>query len=212
VNIQQKDVCVLIVEDNPTFSETIERMLKGMGYTIAGKATDGRQAIEMTQSLQPDVVLMDLGLPHMDGIQATQHIQACCPTPVVVLTAHEPSDMVGRASEAGVGAYLLKPPEASEIERAITIAMARFADMMELRRLNAELQMRNQELQEALAKVKTLRGLVPICASCKKIRDDQGYWQQVEVYVRQHSEAEFSHGLCPDCAKKLYPEFFDADD
>ncbi len=65
-----------------------------------------------------------------------------------------------------------------------------------------------RELQEALAKVKTLSGLLPICASCKSIRDDKGYWQQIEAYVRQHSEAEFSHSLCPACAKKLYPDFF----
>ena len=63
-----------------------------------------------------------------------------------------------------------------------------------------------RELQEALAKVKTLTGLLPICASCKKIRDDKGYWNQIEVYIRDHSEAEFSHGICPDCMKKLYPD------
>ncbi len=63
------------------------------------------------------------------------------------------------------------------------------------------------ELREALANIKTLKGLVPICASCKKIRTDEGFWQQVEVYIRDHSEIEFSHGLCPDCLKKLYPEF-----
>ena len=103
----------------------------------------------------------------------------------------------------------MKPPTTPEIERAIIIAMARFADLVELRRLNAELAIRNQELQEALAKVRTLRGLLPICASCKKIRNDQGYWQQVEVYVRDHSEAEFSHCLCPDCARKLYPELYE---
>jgi AmiR/NasT family two-component response regulator len=208
MNLEQKDIRVLIVEDSPTFSRAIEEMLKGMGYIVVGRATDGQHAIEMTQSLHPDVILMDVGLPHMDGIQSTQHIQARCPTPVVVLTAHELPEIIERASKAGVGAYLLKPPKAAEIERAITIAMARFADMMELRRLNAELQIRNQKLQEALIKVKTLRGLLPICASCKKIRDDQGYWQQVEVYVRDHSDAEFSHGLCPDCARKLYPDFF----
>jgi CheY-like chemotaxis protein len=204
-----KGVRVLIVEDNPTFSDTMKRMIEGMGYEVAGIAADGRQAIQMAQSLRPDVILMDVGLPIMDGIQATQQIQAACPTPVVIVTAHEPTDIVGRASMAGVGAYLVKPPEALEIERAIVIAMARFADMIELRRLNAELEARNQELQEALARVKTLRGLLPICASCKKIRDDQGYWQQVEVYLRQHSEAQFSHGICPDCAKKLYPQLFE---
>jgi CheY-like chemotaxis protein len=66
-----------------------------------------------------------------------------------------------------------------------------------------------RELQQALTAVKTLSGLLPICASCKKIRDDKGYWNQIEVYIRAHSQAEFSHGLCPDCAKRLYPEYFE---
>jgi hypothetical protein len=63
------------------------------------------------------------------------------------------------------------------------------------------------ELQKALDEVKILRGLIPICASCKKIRDDKGFWQQLEVYISAHSDAEFSHGICPECKKKLYPEF-----
>jgi len=67
------------------------------------------------------------------------------------------------------------------------------------------------ELQESLAKVKMLSGLLPICASCKKIRDDKGYWNQIEVYIREHSEAKFSHGICPDCTKKLYPDLNRAD-
>ncbi len=63
------------------------------------------------------------------------------------------------------------------------------------------------ELQDSIAAVKTLRGLLPICASCKKVRDDKGYWNQIESYITEHSEAEFSHGLCPDCSQKLYPEY-----
>jgi len=70
---------------------------------------------------------------------------------------------------------------------------------------------RTRELTEALANVKTLKGLLPICASCKKIRDDQGYWTRIESYLYKHSEAEFSHSICPDCAKKLYPEFYQAE-
>jgi DNA repair exonuclease SbcCD ATPase subunit len=105
-----------------------------------------------------------------------------------------------------VGAYLIKPPRERELERSITIAIARFEDTVKLNRLNAELRNRNEELQAMLAQIKTLRGLLPICASCKKIRDDDGYWQQIEVYIRDHSEAEFSHALCPDCSQKLYPE------
>jgi hypothetical protein len=65
-----------------------------------------------------------------------------------------------------------------------------------------------EELRDALSKVKLLSGFLPICASCKKIRDDKGYWRQIEAYIRDHSEAEFSHGVCPECARKLYPDFF----
>jgi len=64
------------------------------------------------------------------------------------------------------------------------------------------------ELQQALDRVKTLSGLLPICASCKKIRDDRGYWNQIEAYIEAYSEAQFSHGICPECAQKLYPEFY----
>jgi len=66
------------------------------------------------------------------------------------------------------------------------------------------------DLQKALDRVKTLSGLLPICASCKKVRDDQGYWNQIEAYIETYSEAQFSHGICPDCAEKLYPEFYHA--
>lgn len=64
------------------------------------------------------------------------------------------------------------------------------------------------QLQDALAKIKTLRGMVPICSNCKKVRNDKGFWEQVEAYVSEHTEAEFSHGMCPDCIKKLYPEYY----
>jgi hypothetical protein len=64
------------------------------------------------------------------------------------------------------------------------------------------------ELQEALSQVKTLSGLLPICASCKKIRNDEGYWEQMEIYISEHSEVDFSHGICPECAQKLYPEYY----
>ena len=215
----QRDTQVLIVEDAPLVGEMIQGVLEDIGYTVVGKAIDGLQAIEMTESLRPDVVLMDIEMPNMDGIEATRQIHEFCPTPVVVLTAHEKPELVEGASAAGVGAYLLKPPDARGMERAIAIAMARFDDLMELRRLNAELQAGNEarerlilELQDAFDQVKTLSGLLPICSSCKKIRDDEGYWNELEVYIQEHSEAVFSHGLCPECAKKLYPEIFGDDE
>jgi AmiR/NasT family two-component response regulator len=196
-----KIVRALIAEDDALVGDVIQGQLEKIGVAVVARASDGQRAVELAQALRPDIVLMDIEMPEMDGLEAARQMQERCPMPVIVLTAHPGQELVEQAAAAGVGAYLLKSSKAHELDRAITIARARFADLMELRRLNAE-------LQAALAKVKTLSGLLPICASCKKIRDDQGYWHQVEVYIRDHSEVEFSHGICPDCAQKLYPEFY----
>jgi signal transduction histidine kinase len=140
------DVRVLVVEDDYLVSEMVIGLLKEAGYSVIGEATSGREALEMAQALRPDMILMDIRLPDLDGIETTQMISESCPTPVVVLTAYETPDLVERASLAGVGAYLVKPPNVSEIERAITVAMARFDDLAELRRLNTELKEHNAEL------------------------------------------------------------------
>ncbi|HEY84284.1 MAG TPA: response regulator, partial [Chloroflexi bacterium] len=157
---QSHTIRVLIVEDDFLVGETVRGVLEDFGYQIIGRAMNGIQATEMTQALRPDVILMDLQMPDMDGIEATRRIQKSSPTPVVALTAYDTPELVEEASKAGVGAYLLKPPNGKELERAITIALARFDDMVELRRLNAE-------LQDALEQVQTLSGLLPICSSCK---------------------------------------------
>ena len=81
-------------------------------------------------------------------------------------------------------------------------------DITERKLVEKRLEEEKEKLKEALKKVKRLSGLLPICASCKKIRDDKGYWKQIELYIREHSEAEFSHSICPKCAKKLYPEYY----
>jgi len=195
----RKSVQVLIAEDDVLVSEMVQGLLAECGFAVVGTATNGQIAVDMTRILKPDIVMMDIALPVIDGLTATLQIQETCPTPVVVLTAYETSELVRRASAVGVGAYLVKPPHVQEVERAITIAMARFGDMTQLRQLNAALEARKKELEEAYSKVKTLTGLLPICANCKKIRNDQGYWQRLERFFQEHSDIMFSHGLCPDC-------------
>lgn len=191
---------VLIVEDDPLVSEMIYGILQDLAYHVVGEAIDGNEAVSMTHTFQPDVILMDVEMPLMNGIEAAQIISQQSPTPIVMLTAFDSLDLVKQASLAGVGAYLQKPPNVREVERAIIIAMARHQDMMTLRHLN-------KQLQTALEQVKFLKGLLPICANCKKIRNDQGYWQQVEVYLQEHADVEFSHGICPNCINILYPEY-----
>ena len=147
-------VRVLIVDDDALVSAMIQNHLEALGHTVIGEAANGQQGIELARELQPDVILMDLKMPQMDGIEASRHIQECCPTPVVILTAFESPDLVRDASKAGVGAYLVKPASARELERAITIARARFQDLMELRRLNTALQ---QEIAERMRAEASLR-------------------------------------------------------
>ncbi len=111
------------------------------------------------------------------------------------------------AIDIGVDQYVIKPVSLEKL----AIAVDKCVHIVELRRADRkhrdERERLISELQEALSKVKQLSGYLPICASCKKIRDDQGYWQQIEAYIRDHSEAEFSHGICPECAKRLYPQY-----
>ena len=193
----------LIAEDNFLVGEMIQGVAEDAGCLVVGRAIDGYQAVEMTTELRPDVILMDIKMPNLDGIEAAKIIQNRCPTPVVILTAYDTPEMLEEASAAGVGAFLAKPPKVRELSQAIVIARGRFSDLLSLRRANDLLQRRTKELEEAFAKIKTLRGLIPICASCKKIRSDTGYWQQLEEYITEHSEADFTHGLCPECLKQM---------
>jgi len=130
-------------------------------------------------------------------LEASHEIVKLCPVPIVILTAYKSADLVEQASKAGVGAFLNKPPEFAEIDHAITIARARHNDLMELRSLN-------KELEQALKEIKTLTGILPLCANCKKIRGDKGNWERLEVYIEMYSEAVCSHGICPQCSDELY--------
>ncbi len=96
-------------------------------------------------------------------------------------------------------------------DRTVVACVTAFQDITQRKQTEAEREQLVAQLKDALEKIKTLRGLIPICASCKKVHDDKGYWTQVEAYVSEHSLAEFSHGICPDCAKKMYPEYYPED-
>ncbi len=189
---------VLIAEDGLVDSRAMVAVIEYLGHQVVGTAPDGEKVVEMATSLHPDVVMMDIEMPLLDGIEACRLIQESFPLPVVILTAHDSKEMVQRASAAGAGAYLIKPPDAQATDRAITVSRARFEDLMQLRELNGE-------LQRALAQVDVLRGIIPICMYCKDIRDDKGYWEDVAAYVTRHSAARFSHGICPTCFAKASP-------
>lgn len=196
----------LIVEDEGLVAVVIGRLVERLGHRVIGCAADGLQALRMCADLKPDIVLMDVDIPEIDGIEVSRRLTETSPVPVLLLTAHQTPELIDRASMAGVGAYLLKPPDLQDLERGIGITLARFADLADLRRLNAELRAALLERDEALARVRILEGILPICAYCKKIRDPQNSWHRIEEYITSHSEATFSHGICPDCRDTAFAE------
>jgi len=210
----QTAIRVLVAEDDPLINGSIASQLARLGYEVAARAYDGPQAVELATETRPSLVLMDLRMIDPEsgredptaGLKATRAIQSRYPVAVVILTAHESPRLIAEATRAGACAYLVKPPGDNDLYRAIAIAFARFQDLLKQHQLATKLQCRNKQLEDALAKVRTLSGLLPICASCKQIRNDRGYWQQVDLYIAEHSEATFTHGICPDCGHKLYPE------
>ena len=191
---------VLIAEADPIVFKVTEKAVNSTLFQVVGWARTGDQVLRMVPEMEPDIVLMAVEMPGMDGITATQKLMKNSPVPVVILTSHESRSVVREATKAGVGAYLVKPPKPRDIELALIIAMARFNDIMHLNKLN-------KELHDALRKVKTLSGLISICAKCKKIRNDGGNWEEIEIYIREHSEAFFSHGICPGCTHELYSDY-----
>lgn len=155
-----------------------------------------------------DLILMDFLMPDTDGVAATRHIKSrdfLRDIPVIVITAKTDLDNLQAAFSAGAMDFITKPVNSVELHARVNSALTLKKEMDCRKAREQELRRSNEELQRALREVKVLKGLVPICASCKKIRNDQGFWQQLEEYLQQHSEAEFSHGLCTPCIKKLYP-------
>lgn len=186
---------ILVVEDEVIVSADLQDQLVKLGYEIAGAAVAGEEAIEKAHALSPDLVLMDIMLKgRMDGIEAAHQIRNSLHVPVIFLTANSNDSVLDRAKVSEPFGYLLKPFDQRSLKSNIEMALYKG-------RMDREREELIRQLQEALAQVKTLSGLLPICAWCKNVRDDQGYWLRVEEYIQAHSEAKFSHGLCPDCAR-----------
>jgi two-component system, sensor histidine kinase and response regulator len=138
---------VLIAEDDFLIAEEISRIIKKLGYQIIGVASNGVKAVEIALKLKPDVVMMDIIMPKLDGLEAAKQIVNGCSAAIIILTAHESHDLIEKAGEFGIAAYLTKPPKAEEIERAVYIALARHRDLAESRRLIKELEDHKQQLK-----------------------------------------------------------------
>ncbi len=193
-----KKAKILIVEDEPLIALELKEKLKDLGYQVVSSVSTAEKAIIKAETSQPDIVLMDIRLKgKMNGIEAADIIRSRFKIPVVFATSHTEEKYLEKAKLTRPYGDLIKPVQERDLR--ITLDMALYTA-----KIDSEREILVTELQDALEQVKQLKGLLPICASCKKIRDDKGYWNQIESYIEQHSEALFSHGICPVCAEELY--------
>lgn len=191
---------VLIVDDTTTNIQVLNEILQNEFRTYF--ALSGSEALEKAEALRPDLILLDVMMPGMDGFEVCRTLKKdpqLAAIPVIFITALGQAEQESQGLAMGAADYVTKPfnPE---------LVLLRVRNHMELKWQRDLLEKRNRELEEALAKVKVLSGIIPICSACKKIRDDRGYWNQLESFIREHSDAEFTHGICPSCARQLYPE------
>ncbi len=195
---------IFIVDDTPANIQILDETLKDE-YEIYF-ALNGKDALQNAVTVIPELMLLDIMMPEIDGYEVCRTLKnnpLLKDIPVIFITALDQADHETKGLELGAVDYITKPFNPA-------IVRLRVKNHLELKKHRDGLALRNAELQEALAKIKTLSGLLPICASCKKIRDDKGYWNRIETYISDHSEAEFSHSICPECTKKLYPQLYDA--
>ena len=191
---------VLIVDDISENLQVLGNLLRDLDCRIAF-ATGGKQALGMLDELTPDLILLDILMPDMNGLDVCKQLKASESTksiPVIFLTAKDDQQDVVQGLRAGAVDYVTKPFNADELR-------ARVSTHLELKLFRDKQARLIEELRQALDEVKNLSGLLPICSYCKKIRDDDGYWQKVEQYLSAHSKAQFSHSICPECLEKHFP-------
>ena len=205
---------ILIIDDSPDQQALLRAILGKAGHTDLQSADSAKSAfsvLDMDGQEPPakiDLMLMDVLMPELDGVEACRQIKSqphLCGIPIIMVTAKNDLSNLQAAFAAGANDYITKPVNNVELLARVSSALALKKEMDCRKTREGELRRSNEELQKALRDVKVLRGLIPICASCKKIRNDGGFWQQLEEYIGEHSEAEFSHGICQPCVKKLYP-------
>ena len=201
--IKNQDVTILVVDDDPDVLFATSRVVKKGGYQTF-TAFSGKEAMEAIKNIRPDLVLMDVVMPDAEGPDLCRQIKENPDLKgiYVVLTSGKrvESDQQADGLDAGADGYITRPLSNREM-------LSRIASIVRILRAERERDRLIVELKKAFSEIKQLRGILPICSYCKKIRDDKGYWKQIESYIREHSGAEFSHSICQDCAKEHYPDF-----
>ena len=213
-NAHSDPMRILIVDDSEMSRQLLHAWLTGAGYTDVMAVDSGYAAVQRaTNPLAPretdiDLILLDIEMAGLDGIQTCRRLRAethLQDTPVIMVTGNTDSHTVAEAFSAGAMDYIVKPVQKVELLARVRSALALKRETDARKAREEQLLAKNLELQRALHEIQVLRGLIKICSYCKKIQNDQGTWQQIEMYIREHTEAEFSHGICAECIETRFP-------
>jgi len=208
MNSEERKACSILIIDNvPPDLQLLAPLLNREGYTLSS-ATSGEQALALAAAEPYDLILLDVRLTGMAGREVCRRLKNDPRTagiPVIFLAAKsETEDLLSGFHQEAVD-YITRPFQAGEF-------LARVRTYLELKKSRDALDSRNRELEKALAEVRTLRGILPICSSCKRIRktSEEGAetWVSLSNYLSENTEADLTHTICPICAKKLYPQLF----
>ncbi len=178
---------ILIVEDNPSNIQVLGAILKKDNYDVS-ISMNGLEALEYLVTEKPDLILLDIMMPQMNGYEVCKILKkdkALKNIPVIFITAKSDTESIVEGFRVGAVDYVTKPFNSEEL----------------LARVRTHI-----ELYKSREQIKRLEDLIPICSSCRKVRDTDGYWKQVEQYITERTHSNFSHGICEECAHKLYPE------
>ncbi|MBD3168540.1 MAG: response regulator [candidate division Zixibacteria bacterium] len=190
---------ILIAEDEPVSRKILERNLLKWGYEVI-VACDGNEALRHLENDRDlNLAILDWMMPEKDGIAVCKEVRASGREAflyIILLTAKGKIEDVVTGLESGADDYIVKPFDRTELK-----ARVRAGERMV--KLETSLRSKIIELKQTMESIKELKGIIPICAWCKKIRNDQEYWEDVGDYIKGHSKAEISHIVCPECLQKI---------
>jgi PleD family two-component response regulator len=203
-----EDVCagneaikILIVDDDAIVLDYTTKVLKATGCVLL-TASNGKECMASIRDNRPDLILLDMVLPDISGMEICRTLKTdpLLKRTFILFFSGLRTDSAEQADGLNVGAdgYIIRPISNSEL-------LARVNAFIRIIRAEQERDRLIIELRHALSRIKQLSGLLPICSHCSRIRDESGYWNKLETYIEAHSEADFSHSICPECAGKHYP-------
>ena len=194
---------VFIVDDDPVSMMILKQNIESWGYELE-TSINGSDALEKLKNTDTKLIILDWVLPDISGIEICKKIREYdlnIKSYIIFLTSKTEMEELIEAFEAGADDFLSKPVNPSELKSRLNAGR-------KIIELQEDLNRKIAERDEALSHIKQLQGLISICSYCHKIRNDESSWEKLEKYISKHSNAHFSHGICPECMKEHFPEYF----